>query len=71
LPDIARYDALHIATAAVNGIKYLVIWNYAHLANPDKLDMVEAACRGLGYEPPRIVTPDQLLVSDKGTYDVE
>lgn len=66
LPILAHFDALHIATAAVNGIKFLVTWNYAHLANPEKLDLVEAVCRDSGFEPPRIVTPDQLLITNEG-----
>jgi predicted nucleic acid-binding protein len=63
MPNKARYDALHVAAAAVNGIKYLVTWNYTHLANPELLDLVEATCKAAGFTPPRIVTPDQLMVN--------
>lgn len=61
LPMGARFDALHIAAAACNGIEFLVTWNYKHLANPEKLAFVEQVCARLGYQAPRIVTPDQML----------
>ena len=34
LPNKARVDALHIATAAIGGMDYLLTWNCAHIANP-------------------------------------
>jgi predicted nucleic acid-binding protein len=71
LPTVARYDALHIAAAAFSGIQYLVTWNYAHLANPQNLDLVETVCRNAGFEPPRIVTPDQLLIQGEGVENVD
>jgi predicted nucleic acid-binding protein len=71
LPAVARYDALHVAAAASSGIQYLVTWNYAHLANPQNLDLVEAVCRQAGFEPPRIVTPDQLSIQNEGAENVD
>ena len=41
LPKQARYDALHIAVAAVNGVDYLLTWNCKHIANVEKLSHVE------------------------------
>ena len=61
LPTGARFDALHIAAAACNGIEFLITWNYKHLANPEKLAFVEQVCGALGCQTPRIVTPDQML----------
>lgn len=54
-------DALHIAVAVVNGMDYLLTWNCTHLANATLRPRVEAACRDLGYEPPTICTPEELL----------
>jgi predicted nucleic acid-binding protein len=34
LPKRATTDALHIATAAVRGMAYLLTWNCTHIANP-------------------------------------
>src|SRR5688572_19684347 len=33
LPQKAAADALHIATAAVHGMQYLLTWNCTHIAN--------------------------------------
>ena len=33
IPEENPADALHIAVAAVNGIDYLVTWNFAHINN--------------------------------------
>jgi hypothetical protein len=61
LPEQARYDALHIAVAAINGVDYLLTWNCKHIANVEKLSHIEALCRAEGYEPPRVCTPIELL----------
>jgi predicted nucleic acid-binding protein len=54
-------DALHIAVAVVNGIDYLLTWNYRHLANAGLRSRIEAACRDFGYEPVIICTPEELM----------
>ena len=54
-------DALHVAVAAVNGIEYLLTWNYKHLANAGMRGKIEAACRELGYEAVIICTPEELM----------
>lgn len=61
LPAKARTDALHIAAAAVNGMNYLLTWNCTHIANAALRPRIEAACRGAGFEPPVICTPQELL----------
>ena len=66
LPASARFDALHIAAAACNGVEFLATWNYQHLANPAQLGYVEKVCAELGYRAPRIVTPDQLAGANEG-----
>lgn len=64
VPKQAAEDALHIAVAAVNGVEYLVTWNYKHLANATKRVQIEDICRDAGYEPPVICTPEELLESE-------
>jgi len=54
-------DALHVAVAVVNGIEYLLTWNYKHLANAGMRSRIETACRDLGYEAVIICTPEELL----------
>lgn len=60
LPDKAAADSLHIATAAVHRIKYLLTWNCTHIANVVLRPKIEAACRAAGFEPPLICTPEEL-----------
>jgi hypothetical protein len=61
LPATAQTDALHIATAAVNAMNYLLTWNCAHIANAELRPRIEAVCRAAGYEPPVICTPLELV----------
>ncbi|MCI0463869.1 MAG: type II toxin-antitoxin system VapC family toxin [Gemmataceae bacterium] len=59
-------DALHIATAAVHGMHYLLTWNCTHLANVVLRPQIEAVCRAAGYEPPLICTPEELPTKGAG-----
>ena len=53
-------DALHIATAAVNGMDFLVTWNCKHIANAVTRPIIRRTCEKLGYVCPEICTPDEL-----------
>jgi predicted nucleic acid-binding protein len=66
LPPKAATDALHIAVAAVNGVEYLLTWNCRHIANPALRPRIESVCRRMGFEPPVICTPQELLEIDDG-----
>ena len=61
LPEKAKLDALHIATATIGGMDYLLTWNCAHIANPSLRVKIESVIRSFGYEPPIICTPLELL----------
>jgi len=61
LPAIAENDALHLAIAAVNGMKYLLTWNCRHLANASLRPTMERVCKKAGYRCPIICTPFELL----------
>jgi predicted nucleic acid-binding protein len=61
LPSKARLDALHIATAALGGMDYLLTWNCTHIANPAFRLRIEHVIRSFGYEPPVICTPQELV----------
>ncbi|MEP6568972.1 MAG: type II toxin-antitoxin system VapC family toxin [Acidobacteriota bacterium] len=63
IPEKAAVDALHIAIATVHGMDYLLTWNCKHIANAEMQTAVSAVCRGAGYEPPVICTPEELLGS--------
>lgn len=60
LPEKAVADSLHIAIAAVHGMKYLLTWNCTHIANVVLRPQIEAVCRAAGFEPPLICTPEEL-----------
>lgn len=60
IPPRAVADAVHIATAAVHGMQYLLTWNCTHIANAVLRPRIEAACRAIGCEPPLICTPPEL-----------
>lgn len=68
LPAKAVNDALHIAIAAVHQVEYLMTWNCTHIANAAFREKIGSTCRRAGYQPPLIVTPEELLheVSDVG-----
>ena len=61
LPAKAAVDALHIAVAVVMGMDYVLTWNCTHIANAVIRPKIEDACRQLGYEPPVICTPEELM----------
>lgn len=61
VPRKANEDALHIATAAVNGLDYLLTWSCTHIANAVTMPRVNAICRSRGFEPPLIYTPQEFM----------
>jgi hypothetical protein len=61
LPLKAEVDALHIGVAATHGIEYLLTWNCKHIANARMRSQIEWICRKLGYEPPVMCTPEELM----------
>ena len=61
IPETEPRDALHIAISAVNGIQYLLTWNFRHIANAETRATIEQICRDCGYAPPSICSPDELL----------
>ena len=65
LPERATADALHVATAAVHRVQYLLTWNCTHLANVSLRSQIEAICRAAGYAPPLICTPEELAPGGK------
>ena len=61
LPTKAEVDALHIGIATVHGMEYLLTWNCKHIANARMRTQIDAVCRELGYEPPVMCTPEELM----------
>ena len=67
VPASESRDAFHIAIAAVNGVDYLLTWNFKHIANASLRHRIELVCRDAGFEPPIICTPDELMETDDGS----
>jgi hypothetical protein len=59
LPEKARSDAQHVATATVHCVEYLLTWNCKHIANAATLPGVYRLLTDLGHAPPLIVTPEE------------
>ena len=66
VPRQAADDAAHIAIAVTNGVDFLVTWNFRHIANAAMRARIEQVCRGAGYEPPVICTPNELMKANDG-----
>jgi hypothetical protein len=60
VPPTEPEDAMHIAIATVNGIEYLVTWNFKHIANPAMRLRINNVCTAAGYVPTTICTPEEL-----------
>jgi len=61
LPARAYSDAHHVAIAALSGVRVLLTWNCAHLANANMIPLIRRACEAYGYGAPDIYTPEQLI----------
>lgn len=60
VPAKAFPDALHIAIAAEQKVRFLLTWNCRHMANATMRPIIEAACAANGFTAPIICTPDEL-----------
>ena len=61
IPQRAATDASHLAVATRHGMDFLLTWNCTHLANAQVLPRLQAVLRELGFEPPVVCTPDELM----------
>lgn len=57
-------DALHIATAAANGVQFIATWNFKHILNPQLQAQIAGTCREAGFIPPVNCTPEQLKATE-------
>jgi len=61
IPERFGEDSLHIALASVNGMDYLLTWNFRHLNNALTKTHIERFVEKQGYIPPVVCSPDELL----------
>jgi predicted nucleic acid-binding protein len=64
MPANARIDALHVATAALAGVQYLLTQNCKHIANAQELPRVYRLLDELGLSGLLICTPFEFLGGD-------
>ena len=62
IPNKNLVDALHIAITTVNGIIYLLTWNFAHINNAQMKSKIFSIVESTGYQCPIICSPEELLV---------
>lgn len=61
LPAKADIDAIHIATATIHRMDYLLTWNCKHIANAQIQKKLAEISRDFGYDLPILCTPYELL----------
>ena len=61
VPLHSRTDAQHIAIAAFNSIEYLISWNYKHIVNETKRNLINEVCQAAGFKPTNLCTPTELM----------
>mgnify|MGYP006306481521 CR=1 FL=1 len=61
VPAHAEADALHIATASIYAMDYLLTWNCRHIDNAARKPLIRSICSVAGYQYPEICTPLELL----------
>jgi len=54
-------DALHISIATVNGMDYLLTWNFAHINNARMKSKIASVIEKQGYQCPLICSPEELI----------
>jgi hypothetical protein len=61
IPEAYPEDALHIALAAMDGMDFLVTWNFKHINNAFTRQLIRQIVETAGYACPELVSPEELL----------
>ena len=61
IPARFQDDLLHVAVAVCYRLDMIVSWNMKHLANPNKVALINAVNRKQGWPLMRIHTPQEML----------
>jgi hypothetical protein len=62
--ETSRDDCVHIATATINNIDYLVSWNYKHIVRAEKIKGYNSVNLKNGYKQLDIHSPREMGVYD-------
>ena len=60
IPEEHSEDALHISLATINGMDFLLTWNFTHINNAFIKKGIIEICEEKGYECPVICSPEEL-----------
>ncbi len=61
IPEKAYEDAIHMSTAIIYGVDYLLTWNCRHIANAEIQKAIAKISLQEGYEMPFFCTPEILM----------
>ncbi len=61
VPETEPEDALHLAVATCAGVDFIATWNFAHLVGPVAKFRLQTLIQNMGYSPPLLATPEELL----------
>jgi len=61
IPAESEEDALHIAVARINGMEFLLTWNFSHINNAFMKSKIVNVIENQGYVPPEICSPEELV----------
>jgi len=65
IPAPKEEDALHVAIATVHEMDVLVTWNYRHLANVKKAELLQSINLAEGYTKPLVITTPMGVMTDE------
>jgi len=65
IPDSHLEDALHVAVAAINGMEFLLTWNFGHINNAFTRARIRGVVEAEGYECPELCSPEELFGDEK------
>jgi hypothetical protein len=61
IPASSAEDALHISIAAVQGIDFLLTWNFKHINNANMRDKITQVINRLNFHSPVLCSPEELI----------
>ncbi len=64
IPEKCPEDALHIAVAAINGIEFIITWNFKHINNPFMMRKISDVVTNTGYSMPVICSPEEFMEAE-------
>ena len=61
IPAEYAEDALHVATAALNGMDFVVTWNFTHINNAATRHKIRAVIERHVFQCPELCSPEEVF----------